>query len=245
VAKHGSDWIIQRHIVREAGVVLAGPDPKTIIDPITPDGIRCAVLGILHEWWFRCSMIKPGCETWEQLPRLHSYHHVPRASCIETWNHVSKPAAVRWAREKLGTKGHPLIEQATASQYGIHSEFLNETLEFMRFIKEQKHINMGQLSNRLLVYNNRHEFLPWLGFSTAFFLAKPAKSIPHPPHHRRPRPDNCNESKERIPLAILIQAGINPTSLRRRPIQRQSVPNPSSLCQSSDSSSCSFSGPCR
>jgi hypothetical protein len=29
---HGPDWIIQRHVVREKGIVLAGPDPETLID---------------------------------------------------------------------------------------------------------------------------------------------------------------------------------------------------------------------
>jgi len=32
--------------------VLAGPAPRTLIDPINPDDIRQAVKGILHEWWF-------------------------------------------------------------------------------------------------------------------------------------------------------------------------------------------------
>src|ERR1043165_5057987 len=36
VDRHSSDWIIQRHVVREYGVILAGPDPKTLIDPVTP-----------------------------------------------------------------------------------------------------------------------------------------------------------------------------------------------------------------
>ena len=48
----GSDWIIQRHVVREYGVVVEGPDPKTLIDFVTPDDIRGAVLGVLREWWF-------------------------------------------------------------------------------------------------------------------------------------------------------------------------------------------------
>ena len=33
IEKHGSDWIIQRHIVREYGVILEGPEPKTLIVP--------------------------------------------------------------------------------------------------------------------------------------------------------------------------------------------------------------------
>jgi hypothetical protein len=45
----GSDWIIQRHVIREYGVVLEGPDPKLLIDPVYPDEIRQSVLGVLDE----------------------------------------------------------------------------------------------------------------------------------------------------------------------------------------------------
>ena len=52
LGRHGSDWIVQRHVVREWGVILAGPNPKELIDPVTPGEIRSAVHGILTEWWF-------------------------------------------------------------------------------------------------------------------------------------------------------------------------------------------------
>src|SRR2546427_11235358 len=44
-------WIIHRHMLREHGVVLAGPAPRTLIDPVQPSELREAVLGILREWW--------------------------------------------------------------------------------------------------------------------------------------------------------------------------------------------------
>jgi hypothetical protein len=51
VARHGSDWMIQRHILREQGVVVAGPPLQPLIDPVSPNDIRRAVLEVLHEWW--------------------------------------------------------------------------------------------------------------------------------------------------------------------------------------------------
>ena len=42
-------WPIHRHILREQGVVLAGPPPRTLIDPVQPDELREAVRGILSE----------------------------------------------------------------------------------------------------------------------------------------------------------------------------------------------------
>src|SRR5215213_1146022 len=40
---HGSDWVIQCHILREHGIVLAGPAPRDLIDPIAPDDLRRAM----------------------------------------------------------------------------------------------------------------------------------------------------------------------------------------------------------
>ena len=47
---HDSDWIIQRHIIREQGLTLAGPDPKSLIDPVSPEEIRGAVIVFLDDW---------------------------------------------------------------------------------------------------------------------------------------------------------------------------------------------------
>ena len=48
---HGSDWIIQRWVLRERGVALAGPPLRDLIDPVSPDDLRRATLATLREWW--------------------------------------------------------------------------------------------------------------------------------------------------------------------------------------------------
>jgi hypothetical protein len=45
----GSDWIIQRYILREYGAVICGPSLQSAIDPVTPDDLRRAVAGVLRE----------------------------------------------------------------------------------------------------------------------------------------------------------------------------------------------------
>ena len=47
----GSDWIIQRHILRAQGVALAGPELRPLIDPVSPDDLRWSVRETLGEWW--------------------------------------------------------------------------------------------------------------------------------------------------------------------------------------------------
>src|SRR2546422_5734003 len=44
-------WVIDRQMLREHGVVLAGPPPRTLIDCVQPSELREAVRGVLREWW--------------------------------------------------------------------------------------------------------------------------------------------------------------------------------------------------
>ncbi len=44
-AEHRDNWIIERCRVREDGIILLGPDPKTLIDPMPPDGLCDAMRG--------------------------------------------------------------------------------------------------------------------------------------------------------------------------------------------------------
>lgn len=51
VQQESGYWTIHRHMLREHGVVLAGPPPKMLIDPVRPEELQEAVRGILREWW--------------------------------------------------------------------------------------------------------------------------------------------------------------------------------------------------
>lgn len=50
--RHDEDWIIQRHVLYEHGVVLCGPDVRTLLDPVSRHELREAVIAILRMWWF-------------------------------------------------------------------------------------------------------------------------------------------------------------------------------------------------
>lgn len=47
MAAHDAAWDIHRHILREHGVRVAGPPPRELIDPVTPDQLRWAAATIL------------------------------------------------------------------------------------------------------------------------------------------------------------------------------------------------------
>jgi predicted nucleotidyltransferase len=136
LAPQGSDWIIQRHIIREQGVVLAGPTSRTLIDPVEPKDIRWAVLAFLNEWW--APML-------EEPKRLHSseyqaYAIVTMCRVLYTLEHgtiVSKPVSARWAQEALGEDWAGLIEQALAWRHDEQLDKFNKAVDFIRYTVER------------------------------------------------------------------------------------------------------------
>ncbi|MCI0556558.1 MAG: DUF4111 domain-containing protein [Anaerolineae bacterium] len=138
VGGFGSDWIIQRHVIRECGVVVEGPDPKTLIDPVSPDNIRNAVLETLNEWWF--PMLDDPSWLQQHGSNYHGFAVITMCRALHAIKHrtiASKPVAIQWAKDEFGSEWHSLLEQAVASQYGKRPQFLNETLDFIRYTLEQ------------------------------------------------------------------------------------------------------------
>ena len=137
--KRGSDWIIQRHVIREQGIVLAGPDPKTLIDPVNPDEIRRAVVGVLHEWWF--PMLEDPSWLKKHGAEYHAFAILTMCRALYALKHgtvVSKPTAARWAEDALGERWSQIIERARAARHDRPDHGLfSESLEFIRFTREQ------------------------------------------------------------------------------------------------------------
>lgn len=135
----GSDWIIQRHVVREYGVVVAGPDPKTLIDPVSPDEIRAAVKGVLKEWWF--PMLEDPSWLREHDNAYRAFAVITMCRVLHALAHgtiVSKPKAIQWARGQLDDRWITLIDQAVAASHHVPvDDLLEETLAFIRFVQEQ------------------------------------------------------------------------------------------------------------
>ena len=135
----GSDWIIQRHVVREYGVVVEGPDPKSLIQFIGPDEIRNAVMGILREWWF--PMLDDPSWLRDHPRGYHSFAILSMCRALHALEHgtiVSKPVAAKWAQEKLGARWSKIIELALIAQKPIPAEFdlLNDSLDLIRYVKD-------------------------------------------------------------------------------------------------------------
>lgn len=133
--------VVERHVLRERGIVLIGPSPRELIDPISPDDLRRAVLEVVDEW-LRPMLDAPTPFTGRGY---QSYTVLSICRMLYTLEHgeiVSKPTAARWAQAKLDERWSPLIERALA---GRHTPYLdpdaddvNETRALMRYMLERR-----------------------------------------------------------------------------------------------------------
>jgi predicted nucleotidyltransferase len=110
------NWALERWTVRERGVTVAGPDPKTLIDPVSPADLRSAAsaeLGArLQHWtdgsWPREELAHLGTQAFE-------IETVCRAMFTVEFGEVSsKRTAVEWALASLPERWGDLVEWSQA-----------------------------------------------------------------------------------------------------------------------------------
>jgi predicted nucleotidyltransferase len=139
--KRGSDWIIQRHVIREQGTVLLGPDPKTLIEPVSPEDIRHAAKGVLQEWWL--PMLEDPSWLKNHGSEYHAFAILTMCRALYAMKHgtiVSKPMAARWAQKELGERWSQVIERSLAQQASSEDHDLyNESLDLIRFTMNNIH----------------------------------------------------------------------------------------------------------
>jgi len=127
-------WSIHRYVLREHGVVLAGPPPQTLIDPVAPEDLREAVRGILREWW--TPMLTEGPLLQNGFYRCYAVLTMSRM--LYTLRHgtiVTKPMAARWVQGAFDRRWTALIQRALAWSRDLPPD-LGETLAFIEHTAE-------------------------------------------------------------------------------------------------------------
>ncbi|HLF01647.1 MAG TPA: aminoglycoside adenylyltransferase domain-containing protein [Anaerolineales bacterium] len=138
VGELGSDWVIQRHIIREHSAIVAGPEPRPMIDPVQPDDLRRAVLAILREWWAPM-LDNPAWIRGREYEAFTVLTMCRALYALEYGEIVSKPVAARWARwarGALAARWAALIDHALAWSPGTQPSELDETLMLIRHTLE-------------------------------------------------------------------------------------------------------------
>jgi hypothetical protein len=132
VAHHHADWVIERHVLREQGIVLAGPEPRTFIDPVTKSQLREAVVEIVTGFWAQQlvadDFLRP--REYQAFAVLTMCRALYTLACGEM---VSKPAAARWAISSLEAPWPAVIARALAWPNGVQSDGLDETRALIRY----------------------------------------------------------------------------------------------------------------
>ena len=134
ITKLGADWIINLHILITSPVVLYGPDPKTLVDPVPETDLKNAVKLILKSEWVE--LIDA-----DVMKSRHYQGFAVLTMCraiyaLEKGEIVSKTKAAAWSKEALDPKWGELIEKSLLwrKQHQIDEETLIQTKEFVKEI---------------------------------------------------------------------------------------------------------------
>jgi len=115
-AEHRDNWVLERWTVREQGVALFGPDPKTLIDPISSEELRTAVRAEL-EARVRAWAGGQAAPDW-LLPRYYQAFEVETVCralhTLARGELPTKPRPVAWALETLPEPWRSLVERSQA-----------------------------------------------------------------------------------------------------------------------------------
>jgi predicted nucleotidyltransferase len=134
--EHWTDCVVQRHVLRELGIALAGPHPATLIDPVSDEDRRQAMHDLLFRWG-ESLFSDPS-----QLERRGSQSYVVLSICrilytLETGAVASKRQASDWAKATLDERWKLLIDRAWTGRQNPDSEATPEdvdaTLDLMRY----------------------------------------------------------------------------------------------------------------
>ncbi len=131
VRQYSGYWVIHRHMLREHGVVLAGPEPRTLIDPVHPNHVREAVSDVLREWWVPMLDDPTRLRSWG----YRCYAVLTMCRVLYSLSHgtiVSKRVAARWMQETLDPRWGAVVRDALAWSSRTPPD-LEDTVELIRF----------------------------------------------------------------------------------------------------------------
>ena len=143
VRSRHDNTLVVRWVTRECGIVLAGPDPKTLIDPVTADDLRREVLRTMREWGEEVLDGRYRLENrWAQSFAVLLYCRMLHT--LHTGTVMSKLAGAQWAKETLDGEWVGLIERAWRERpdpslkvrQPADSNDVPATLDFIRYALE-------------------------------------------------------------------------------------------------------------
>lgn len=131
VVEFHTDWVIQRYVLREYGITIAGPPICDLIDPISADDLRQALRQLLDFWW------EPMASSPAPLEHAGYRSYAIMTMCrvlytFETGGVVPKGVACDWAQKRLGEAWSPLINLANTNRNGTSLIRVEDVCNFIR-----------------------------------------------------------------------------------------------------------------
>lgn len=142
---HDNRWHV-RWMLREKGVTLFGPDPKTLLPPVPINKMRNEIGDIMHvlEKGFMEELDQPLSFYNTRFGQSFSVLTICRMlHAIQTGTIQSKLAGANWAKQALDPRWRNLIDQAWEERKGVRfcvkirqpakRELLDKTAEFIEY----------------------------------------------------------------------------------------------------------------
>ena len=136
--------LVNRWVLREKGVVLAGPPPSTWIPPVPEERLKAEVWEVMCGWAkdIRTGKSKLDNRFYQAFAVLT---YCRMLQTLANGQVQGKPAGAAWAMENLDAQWHPLIEDALSSRPHQHEkvwvppdpEKLTQTYAFMAYVIEK------------------------------------------------------------------------------------------------------------
>jgi hypothetical protein len=115
VRDNHKNWVFERFVLQELGIIVEGPKPQNLFAPVSADELRQTLLVELHSW------VKELLDDPKLLRNRWRQSFVVLSLCrmLYTLQHgmiISKQAAVQWAKNALDPRWTSLIERAWAER---------------------------------------------------------------------------------------------------------------------------------
>lgn len=142
-AIHDNSWVVLWEL-HNHGIVVVGPDPKSLFAPVPAATLRSAVLSEMKAWR-NTLVLNPGSINciWNQSFVVLTYCRMLKT--LESGAIHSKLASVRWGETALPERWHPLIRRALPGSKDLDGAGLQpadvsevtETLAFTEYAVEK------------------------------------------------------------------------------------------------------------
>ena len=134
-AEYGHEWILERYVLRNYGIILEGVSPVELIPQIESAELKRATINLLCNYWK--SMINDV-----KLSDAEYQVYAVLTMCrvlytLEYGEIVSKPKAAAWTKKRLDDLFRRLIDEALVWNKKSEFNHLDETRRFIEYVTKK------------------------------------------------------------------------------------------------------------